>query len=41
MNILADMGVARSTVQALREAGHGVTHLADLFGTGDVVDKPD
>ncbi len=38
MKFLADMGVARSTVQALREAGHEVTHLSDL-GLGRLSDQ--
>ena len=38
MKFLADMGVAQSTAQALREAGHGVTHLSDL-GLGRLSDQ--
>ena len=38
MRFLADMGVAQSTAQALREAGHGVTHLSDL-GLGRLSDQ--
>jgi predicted nuclease of predicted toxin-antitoxin system len=30
MRFLADMGVAQSTTQRLREAGHDVTHLTEL-----------
>lgn len=30
MRFLADMGVAQSTAQRLREAGHDVAHLAEL-----------
>jgi predicted nuclease of predicted toxin-antitoxin system len=29
VNLLADMGVSMSTVEALRELGHTVTHLRD------------
>jgi predicted nuclease of predicted toxin-antitoxin system len=38
MRFLADMGVAQSTAQRLREAGHDVTHLADL-GLGRLADR--
>lgn len=38
MKFLADMGVAQSTAQALRESGHGVTHLSDL-GLGRLSDR--
>jgi predicted nuclease of predicted toxin-antitoxin system len=38
MRFLADMGVAQSTAQRLREAGHDVAHLSEL-GMGRLSDR--